>query len=51
MTGVQLDVAATGKGFQQRAGRMEIRDESRQLRWAAVDDSTRAATPPLRAAQ
>ena len=51
VTGVQLDVAAAGKGFQQRTGRMEIRDESGQLRWAAVDDSTLAATPPLRAAQ
>ncbi|WP_428480571.1 hypothetical protein [Rhodococcus qingshengii] len=51
VTGVQLDVAAAGKGFQQRTGSLEIRDESGQLRWVTVDDSTRAATPPLRAAQ
>lgn len=51
MTGVQLDVAAAGKGFQQRAGRMEIRNESGQLRWATVDDNSLASTPPLRAAQ
>lgn len=51
MTGVRLDVAAAGKGFQQRTGILEIRDESGQLRWAPVDDNTLTATPPLRAAQ
>ncbi|WP_411742600.1 hypothetical protein [Rhodococcus sp. IEGM 1318] len=51
MTGVRLDVAAVGKGFRQRTGSLEIRDESGQLRWATVDDSAVAATPPLRAAQ
>ena len=51
VTGVRLDVAAAGKGFQQRTGSLEIRDESGQLRWATVDDNTLAATPPLRAAQ
>ena len=51
VTGVRLDVAAVGKGFQQRTGSLEIRDESGQLRWATLDDSTRAATPPLRVAQ
>ncbi|EME16415.1 MULTISPECIES: hypothetical protein [Rhodococcus] len=50
VTGVQLDVAAAGKGFQQRTGPMEIRDDTGQLRWA-VDDTTLASTPPLRAAQ
>ncbi len=51
VTGVQLDVAAAGKGFQKRTGSLEIRDESGQLRWATVDDTALAATPPLRAAQ
>ncbi|MFC1474241.1 hypothetical protein [Rhodococcus qingshengii] len=51
VTGVQLDVAAAGKGFQQCTGRMEIRDDTGQLRWATVDDSALASTPPLRAAQ
>ncbi|MFW3367518.1 MULTISPECIES: hypothetical protein [Rhodococcus] len=51
MTGIRLDVAAAGKGFQQRTGSLEIRDESGQLRWAAIDDNTLAATRPLRAAQ
>jgi len=50
VTGVRLDVAAVGKGFQQRTGSMEIRDESGQLRWATVDDNALTATP-LRAAQ
>lgn len=51
VTGVRLDVAAVGKGFQQRTGSLEIRDESGQLRWATVDDTALASTPPLRAAQ
>lgn len=51
VTGVQLDVAAAGKGFQQRTGSMEIRDESGQLRWATVDNTALASTLPLRAAQ
>ena len=51
VTGVRLDVAAAGKGFHQRTGSLEIRDESGQLRWATVDDTTLASTPPLRAAQ
>ena len=51
MIGVQLDVAAAGKGFQQRTGRMEIRDDTGQLHWATVDDTALASTPPLRAAQ
>lgn len=51
MTGVQFDVAAAGKGFQQRTGRVEVRDDTGQLRWSTIDDSTLAATPPLRAAQ
>ncbi|MCW2092995.1 UNVERIFIED_ORG: hypothetical protein M2328_006348 [Rhodococcus erythropolis] len=51
VTGIQLDVAAAGKGFQQRTGSLEIRDDTGQLRWATVDDTTLASTPPLRAAQ
>ena len=51
MTGIRLDVAAAGKGFQQRTGRMEIRDDTGQLRWATVDDALAAGVPPLRAAQ
>jgi len=51
VAGVRLDVAVAGKGFQQRTGRMEIRDDTGQLRWATVDDTTFASTPPLRAAQ
>nr|WP_259349064.1 hypothetical protein [Rhodococcus sp. UFZ-B548] len=51
VTGVRLDVAAAGKGFQQRTGSLEIRDESGQLRWATVDDTLAAGVPPLRAAQ
>ncbi|NMM91861.1 hypothetical protein B2J88_47580 [Rhodococcus sp. SRB_17] len=50
VTGVQLDVAAAGKGFQQRTGRMEIRDDTGQLRWAAVDDTGAVGVPSLRAA-
>ncbi|MET3959985.1 hypothetical protein ABIE52_006920 [Rhodococcus sp. OAS809] len=50
VTGVRLDVAAVGKGFQQRTGSLEIRDESGELRWAAVDGNTVTATRPLRAA-
>lgn len=51
VTGVRLDIAAAGKGFQQRTGTLEIRDESGQLRWATVDDTLAAGVPPLRAAQ
>jgi hypothetical protein len=51
VTGVRLDVAAAGKGFQQRTGSLEIRDGTGQLRWATVDDTTLTSTPPLRAAQ
>ncbi|MCS4255909.1 hypothetical protein M2405_004212 [Rhodococcus erythropolis] len=51
MTGVRLDVAAAGKGFQQRTGRVEIRDDAGQLRWATVDDTAIASTQPLRAAR
>ncbi len=51
VTGVRLDVAAAGEGFQLRTGRMEISNESGQLRWGTVDDRTLAATSPLRAAQ
>ncbi|WCT06257.1 hypothetical protein [Rhodococcus qingshengii] len=51
VTGIQLDVAAAGKGFQQRTGRMEICDDTGQLRWATVVDSALTSTPPLRAAQ
>lgn len=51
VTGVQLDVAAAGKGFHQRTGSLEIRDESGQLRWATVDHTPLASTPPLKAAQ
>jgi len=50
VTGIRLDVAAAGKGFQQRTGRMEIRDDAGELSWAALDNPHVAATPPLKAA-
>lgn len=44
VTGLQLDVGAAGKGFQQRTGRMEIRDDIGQLRWAGIVNLTWAVS-------
>lgn len=52
VTSVQLDVAATGKGFQRRTGRMEIREESGISVWRSVAPVVTAAPgdAPLRKA-
>jgi len=46
VTSVQLDVAAAGKGFQRRTGRMEIREEASTSVWRAVAPTGVAATGP-----
>lgn len=50
VTGVQLDVAAAGKGFQRRARRMEIRSDSGSVTWCTVPEAQDAGRAPLRAA-
>ena len=46
VTSVQLDVAATGKGFQRRTGRMEIREEAGMSVWRAIAPTVNAAHEP-----
>ena len=46
VTSVQFDVAAAGKGFQRRTGRMEIREEAGTSVWRAVAPAGAAATGP-----
>jgi hypothetical protein len=46
VTSVQLDVAALGKGFQRRTGRMEIREEAGVSVWRAIAPTVDAAHEP-----
>ena len=46
VTSVQLDVAAAGKGFQRRAGRMEIREEAGVSVWRAISPTADTAHAP-----
>jgi hypothetical protein len=50
VTGIQLDVAAAGKGFQRRTQRMEIRSDSGSLSWRTVPEIQTTGHAPLRAA-
>lgn len=50
VTGIQLDVAAAGKGFQRRTQRMEIRSDSGSVAWRTVPEIPAAGHTPLRAA-
>ncbi|MGY4783688.1 hypothetical protein ACVH9Z_27695 [Rhodococcus opacus] len=50
VTGVQLDVAAAGKGFQRRTQRMEIRSDSGSVAWRTVPEVQATGHAPLRAA-
>ena len=50
VTGVQLDVAAAGKGFQRRTQRMEIRKDSGSVSWRTVPEVQATGRAPLRAA-
>lgn len=49
VTAVKLDVAAAGKGFQRRTGRMEIHDGTGQVAWRTIHDPHTRITAPLRA--
>lgn len=51
VTAVQLEVAAAGKGFQRRTGRMEISDDAGSVTWRTLPDIRTSITSPLRAAQ
>jgi hypothetical protein len=51
VTGVKLEVAATGKGFQRRTARMEISDAAGSGNWRTIGDLGTPITPPLRGAQ
>ncbi|WP_197492852.1 hypothetical protein [Rhodococcus qingshengii] len=46
MTSVQLDVAALGKRFQRRTGRMEIREEAGVSVWRTIAPTVDAAHEP-----
>ncbi|WP_410176528.1 hypothetical protein [Rhodococcus qingshengii] len=46
VTSVQLDVAALGKGFQRRTGRMEIREEAGVSVWRAIAPTVDSAHEP-----
>ena len=48
VTSVQLDVAALGKGFQRRTGRMEIREEVGVSVWRTIAPTVDAAHEPAR---
>jgi hypothetical protein len=50
VTGIQLDVAAAGTGFQRRTQRMEIRSDSGSLSWRTVPEIQTTGHAPLRAA-
>ncbi|MBW0288756.1 MULTISPECIES: hypothetical protein [Rhodococcus] len=50
VTGVQLDVAAAGKGFQRRTLRTEIRSDSGSVAWRTVPEVHATGAAPLRAA-
>ncbi|CAG7642658.1 hypothetical protein SIM91_02345 [Rhodococcus opacus] len=50
VTGIQLDVAAAGKGFQRRTQRMEIRSDSGSVAWRTVPEVQATGHAPLRAA-
>lgn len=50
VTGVHLDVAAAGKGFQCRTLRMEIRSDSGAVAWRTVPEIQATGPAPLRAA-
>lgn len=50
VTGIQLDVAAAGKGFQRRTRRMEIRCNSGSVSWRTVPEIQAIGHAPLRAA-
>jgi hypothetical protein len=50
VTGIQLDVAAAGKGFQRRTRRMEIRGDSGSVAWRTVPEVQATDHGPLRAA-
>lgn len=46
VTSVQLDVAALGKGFQRRTGRMEIREDAGVSVWRSIAPTVDAAHEP-----
>ncbi|MFV9456930.1 hypothetical protein ACNJ7E_26310 [Rhodococcus sp. NM-2] len=50
VTGIQLDVAAAGKGFQRRTQRIEIRSDSGSVAWRTVPEVQATGHAPLRAA-
>ncbi|MGW4339554.1 hypothetical protein ACWEK5_43245 [Rhodococcus koreensis] len=50
VTGVQLDVAAAGKGFQRRTRRMELRSDSGSVAWRTVPTVPATDAATLRAA-
>lgn len=51
VTAVQLEVAAAGRGFQRRIGRMEISGDAGSVTWRTIPDIRTSITGPLRAAQ
>ncbi|UNN05206.1 hypothetical protein [Rhodococcus opacus] len=50
VTGVHLDVAAAGKGFQRRTLRMEIRSDAGSVAWRTVPEIQSTGHTPLRVA-
>lgn len=51
VSGVKLEVAAAGKGFQRRTGRMEISDDGAgSVTWRTIADISTTVTAPLRVA-